>query len=113
MHKNMGWGKLFFLCALAGIVFLFGQGKIRDRIAELNQEETYLSMELADVRDDAEEVKRQIAMVGTDVQIMSEAREKYDFINPGEMRFAFSNPGALDDYTEEERRILNYEKSID
>ena len=45
-------------------------------------------------------------LVGTDSYIISSARENYAFLKEGEIRFEFSNPGALYTYSEEELRIL-------
>ena len=53
-------------------------------------------------------------MVGTDVYVISVARsDAYNFVKPGEMRFEYENPGALKEYSAQEREILNYEMSID
>lgn len=113
MHKQMSWAKLVFLCVVVIIAFVVGQNRIRARIGELTEEETGLHLQLSDLRNDGAEVDRQIAMVGSDVQIMSEARDKYDFLRPGEMRFSFVNPDELKLYSDEQRAILNYEMSID
>ncbi|MBR4080977.1 MAG: hypothetical protein IKK21_04260 [Clostridia bacterium] len=113
MHKQMGWGKIVFLCAVLVIAFLVGQNKVRTRVAELTREETALHMQLSDLREDAAEVERKIDMVGSKVQIMSEARDRYDYLRPGEMRFSFNNPKELEYYSDEEDAILQYELSID
>ena len=113
MHKQMGWGKLIFLCALLVIAFLVSYNRVQNRIADLTGEETSLHMQLSDLREEKSELERKINMVGTKVQIMSEARDKYDFLRPGEMRFSFNNPKELEFYSDEEEEILRYELSID
>lgn len=114
MHKHMRWGKLIFLCMALLVAFFVGQNQIRRRIDELNSEEIGLRFELSNLREEETELNRQIEMVGTDVYVISVARsDAYNFVKPGEMRFEYENPGALKEYSAQEREILNYEMSID
>ena len=113
MHKKMRWGKLVFLCLVLVIAYLVGKNKINARIQELTAEETSLRIQLSDLRDDTSELERQIGVVGTDVYVMNVARQDYDYLKPGELRFEYVNAQALKDYTEEEARIREYELSVD
>ena len=61
---------------------------------------------LAELQEEEKDLINQLNLVGTDSYIISSARENYAFLKEGEIRFEFSNPGALYTYSEEELRIL-------
>lgn len=69
------------------------------------QHQQIVSMEL-----DVSELKSELARVGTDGYVENEAREKYDYIKDGEMRFEFSDPQKLQNYTAEEWQVILDEK---
>jgi len=69
------------------------------------QQETIVQMQ-----QEVSELKSELARVGTDGYVENEARERYDYIMDGEMRFEFSDPDKLENYTEEEWQIIMDEK---
>ena len=44
--------------------------------------------------------------MGTDSYVENEAREKYGYIQEGEICFEFTNPEVLNNYTREEWQII-------
>ena len=44
--------------------------------------------------------------MGTDGYVENEARERYDYVREGEVRFVFSDPEKLTYYTEDEWEII-------
>ena len=76
-----------------------------DEDQRLLEEETTLRINLADVTAQGNSLDEQIARVGTNSYVESRARQDYQYIKPGELRFEFVNPEELYAYTEEEARI--------
>ena len=51
-------------------------------------------------------LENELARVGTDGYVENEARGRYDYVREGELRFEFSDPDKLDNYTEAEWEII-------
>ena len=51
-------------------------------------------------------LRNELARVGTDGYVENEARERYDYVREGEVRFVFSAPEKLTYYTEDEWEII-------
>lgn len=98
----MRWGKMLFICAVAMTLFLVGRGQLMSTMAELTAKETALRVTLSELKDDALDIQNQISQVGSKSYVESVAREEYAFIKPGELRFEFTNPQALEPTDEEE-----------
>ena len=105
MQNTMRWGKFVLCCALALTLFLVWNGRLKEERQRLLEEETTLRTNLADVTAQGNSLDEQIARVGTNSYVESRARQDYQYIKPGELRFEFVNPEELYAYTEEEARI--------
>ena len=57
----------------------------------------------------AYELRLAISRAGTDADIEEKARAEYGYMKEGELRFEFTNPALLDEYTDEETEILKRE----
>ena len=66
--------------------------ELRSAQAKLEEENAYLN--------------NQKDIVGTDSYIVYSAIQNYSYVNKDDIRFEYSNPQALDAYTEAEVRIL-------
>ena len=100
MTHVMHWPRLVFLCLLLAVVFTVANGWVQNRTAELSAEETQLYVSKSQLESEGEDLTADIAKTSTSAYIESTARAEMQFINPGELRFSFSNPDAL--YTESE-----------
>lgn len=67
---------------------------------EAQEEASYRELLLA--QDVITDLNLQLKQVGSNSYIENAARQHYDYLMPGELRFEISNPGRLDGYTEEE-----------
>lgn len=105
MQNTMRWGKIVLCGALALTLFLVWNGRLKEERQRLLEEETTLRINLADVTAQGNSLDEQIARVGTNSYVESRARQDYQYIKPGELRFEFVNPEELYAYTEEEARI--------
>lgn len=105
-RRVIGWKGMALITA--GMLLLFGcalYGVLSSRSAmeaqARQQQEQIVVMEQS-----VAELKAELARVGTDGYVENEAREKYDYVKNGEMRFEFSDPAKLQNYTEEEWQII-------
>ena len=62
--------------------------------------------QIVDMELNVSELKNELARVGTEGYVENEAREKYDYIKSGELRFEFADPQKLQNYTEDEWQII-------
>ncbi len=77
--------------------------------SQLNQkrdQETARRVSLTRLEETNTELKNQLSLVGTEDYIVSSAMTNYAYMNRNDLRFEFTNPGALYAYTEEELKIL-------
>ena len=88
---------LFFGCILYGILSSRSAMEAQAR----SRQEQIVVMEQS-----VAGLKAELARVGTDGYVENEAREKYDYVKTGEMRFEFKDPGKLQNYTEDEWQII-------
>lgn len=51
-------------------------------------------------------LRNELARVGTDGYVEIEARTRYDYVRNGEIRFEFSDPSLLDNYTMQEWDVI-------
>jgi len=109
-RKVISWrGMAVFAAILVAIFGVTMYGVLRSRHAMQEQyalqHQQIVSMEL-----DVSELKNELARVGTDGYVENEAREKYDYVKAGEMRFEFSDPQKLQNYTAAEWQVILDEK---
>ena len=51
-------------------------------------------------------LRNELARVGSDGYVEIEARTRYDYVRNGEIRFEFSDPALLDNYTMQEWEVI-------
>lgn len=51
-------------------------------------------------------LRNELARVGSDGYVEIEARKRYDYVRNGEIRFEFSDPALLDNYTMQEWEVI-------
>jgi cell division protein FtsB len=105
MQDTMRWGKIVLICALALTVFFVVRGQLTSAQQSMSEQETALRIQQADLNEEQVSLEAQIAQVGTDSYVETRAREDYQFIKPGELRFEFENPEELYAYSDEEAQI--------
>ena len=109
MHKPISWPALAFVCMVIVIAFFSYRGWMLGQIEEMNEKETVLTVSLARLNAESNDKQDEIERVGTDADIEAKARANYGYMKEGELRFKFNNPEALDEYTDEEKLILEQE----
>ena len=106
MHRTMTVKGFLVILSVILAVFLCLHLIMRGDLSRKAEEEEALQLALAELQEEEKDLKNQLNLVGTDSYIISSAMENYAFLKEGEIRFEFSNPGALYTYSEEELRIL-------
>ena len=109
MRKPISWALVIVACAALMIAVLSYRNWIEEQIVRLDGEETTLTVTLAQRRAETEELRLTITRAGTDADIEEKARAEYGYMKEGELRFEFTNPALLDEYTDEETEILKRE----
>ncbi|MDO4483897.1 MAG: septum formation initiator family protein [Clostridia bacterium] len=107
MHQTMRWGKLILVCIVMLLFAVWVIGSINSATRSLEEEKNALTIQANDLKNEQAELELQISQVGNEKYIEAKAREDYQFLKEGELRFEFVNPQALYEYTEEETRRRN------
>ncbi|MBE5797938.1 MAG: hypothetical protein E7327_11285 [Clostridiales bacterium] len=105
-RKVISWRGIAVMIMAFLVVFgiaMFGILSSRRAMEKQYQEQ---QSRIVDMEMNVSELKNELARVGTDGYVENEAREKYDYIKSGEMRFEFSDPQKLQNYTEDEWQII-------
>lgn len=105
-RKVISWRGMAVISAAFLVVFgiaLFGVLSSRHAMYRQYQDQ---QSQIVDMELNVSELKAELARVGTDGYVENAAREKYEYIKDGEIRFKFSDPQKLQNYTEEEWQII-------
>lgn len=104
--KVMTWrGMLFFAGAFLLVFVVALSGVLASRRA---MEEQYQQQQqrIVVMEQEVAALRSELDRVGTDGYVENEARTRYDYVRNGEIRFEFSDPGMLSNYTESEWEII-------
>lgn len=88
---------LIFAVAFSGV--MASRRAMEEQYAQRQQGIVVMEQEVAALRSELERV-------GTDGYVENEARTRYDYVRSGEIRFEFSDPGMLSNYTESEWDVI-------
>ncbi len=108
MHKPISWWTVALVCVVIAAGMLSYRGWMLEQIDELHERETAYTVSLARLNADSNDLRMDIEHAGTESDIEEKARIEHGYMKEGELRFAFDNAEALDDYTAREQLI--YEK---
>lgn len=105
-RKVIGWGVMALVLVMLLIAFFFGLHLINQFGSEKEAEYAQSQRQLGDMEMHYAALKDELRRVGTDSYVENEAREKYGYIQEGEICFEFTNPEVLNNYTREEWQII-------
>lgn len=105
-RKVISWRGIAFFVGAFLVVFAIAMFGILSSRYAMEKQYAQQQSRIVDMEMNVSELKNELARVGTDGYVENEAREKYDYIKNGEMRFAFTDPQKLQYYTEEEWLII-------
>ena len=104
--KFITWRGMIFIAGAFLLLFavtlssvLVSRGAMEEQYAQQQQAIVVMEQEVAALRSE-------LSRVGTDGYVENEARTRYDYVRNGEIRFEFSDPAMLDNYTTQEWDII-------
>lgn len=92
---------LWLVCILLFILigYFFVSNKINTRLVALIRQESEYRTRILELEKEKKDLEESILLSQTDAFIENEARTKYGYLKPGEIRFEILNPDALyEDY---------------
>ena len=106
MNKSMNIKGFLLIIGIILIVFFTLHILMQNDLHRKAEKEGELRNALAKLEEENKKLASQMDLVGTDDYIMYTAIQNYSYVNRDDIRFEYSNPQALDAYTEAEVRIL-------
>lgn len=94
-RRRMGYLTLLVLLAAVGIAFAVGNHKIQGTVQKLAKEEDQSRLELAALKNEKQDLETELSAAGTDAYIENQARTRFGYLKPGELRFVITNPETL------------------
>lgn len=105
-RKVISWPLLAVIVVVIFVAFFVLMNRRSTFRSRLQETHARQEAEINSLSEGLASLNIQLQRMGTDGFVENEAREKYDFIKQGEIRFVFTNPDALSDYTQEEMQII-------
>ena len=105
-RKVITWRGMIVISAVFLLIFGISMYGILSSRSAMEAQFERQQAEILQMEKTVSELKNDLARVGTDSYVENEARERYDYVMKDEMLFAFSDPAKLENYTEEEWRIV-------
>lgn len=105
-HKTITWrGMIFISAVFLGIFAVAMYGVLSSRSA-MEAQYAQRQERIVVMEQEVAALKNELARVGTDGYVENEARERYNYVREGELRFEFADPDRLNHYTEEEWNVI-------
>jgi cell division protein FtsB len=86
---------LLVMLAVVGIAFAAANNHIQSSILNISKQESQNRIQLSDIQKEKLSLEAELSVAGTDAYIENEARTRYGYLKPGELRFVITNPEAL------------------
>lgn len=102
--RRISWPLLLVALAVIGFLFALKNGGIRASIEQINKDESQSRLQLSSEQRVQMSLEAELAMADTDEYIENQARTRFGYLKPGELRFVITNPEAL--YGGEETPVL-------
>ena len=109
MNRSMSFKGLALIAAGILVVFLALHAVLSRRRNERSEQENLLRVKQARLEEENKSLNAQLNVVDTEEYIMTSAVRDYAYVKRDAIRFEFTNPDALNTYTEQEWEILTDE----
>ena len=104
--KVITWKGMIFIAGAFFVVFLVLLSSVLASGKAMEEQYAQQQQHIVVMEQDVAALRNELARVGTDGYVENEARTRYDYVRMGEIRFEFSDPDKLDNYTETEWNII-------
>ncbi len=105
-RKTITWRGMIFITAVMLLLFAVGMVRVMSSRSEMEERYARQQADIVVMEQELAALKNELARVGTDGYVENEARERYEYVREGEVRFEFADPDKLDNYTEDEWNII-------
>ena len=86
---------LLVVLAVVGIAFTTANNHIQSSIQSMTRQESQERIRLAGLQNEKLNLAAELNVADTDAYIENQARTRYGYLKPGELRFVITNPEAL------------------
>ncbi len=93
--RRVRYMTLFVVLAVIGITFAAANNQIQSSIANMSKQESQNRIQLSNIQSEKLSLEAELSAADTDAYIENEARTRYGYLKPGELRFVITNPEAL------------------
>ncbi len=93
--RRVRYMTLLVVLAAVGIAFAATNNHIQSSIQNMSKQESRERIRLGEVQNEKLKLETEISIADTDAYIENEARTRYGYLKPGELRFVITNPEAL------------------
>lgn len=93
--RRVRYMTLFVVLAVVGIAFVATNNHIQSSTANMAKQESQSRIQLSNIQNKKLSLEAELSVAGTDAYIENEARTRYGYLKPGELRFVITNPEAL------------------
>ena len=94
-YVSLLWLVFVMFCIL--IAYMFFSNKMNYQLTQLAREENSLRVRVFELEKEAKDLEEKLRLSQTNAFIENEARTRYGYLKPGEVRFVIANPEALYD----------------
>lgn len=105
-NKTIRWHGMIIISVFFIGVFVIGLYHVRTSRAAMEARYTCQQKQIVELEQTVSGLEDTLQRVGTDGYVENQAREDYSYTRDGELLFEFSDPGRLDNYTEEEWNVI-------
>lgn len=105
-NKIMPWRGLIIIAGAFLLIFAVTLGGVLRSRSAMQAQYEQQQQAIVVMEQQVAALRNELSRVGTDAYVENEARTRYDYVRVGEIRFEFSDPDLLDNYTTEEWDII-------
>ncbi len=93
--RRVRYMTLFVVMATIGIAFFAANNHIQSSIDRMTKQESQERIRLGGLQNENLRLEAELSVAETDAYIENQARTRYGYLKPGELRFVITNPEAL------------------
>lgn len=93
--RRIRYMTLFVVLAVVGISFVAANNHIQSSVLNMAKQESQSRIQLSSIQNEKLKLEAELSVAGTDAYIENEARTRYGYLKPGELRFVITNPEVL------------------
>ena len=93
--RRIRYMTLFVVLAVIGATFAAANIPVPSQLQQMAKLESQYRIQLSELQNEKLKLEAELSVAGTDAYIENQARTRYGYLKPGELRFVITNPEAL------------------